>query len=138
MNETLTSPDTGSCIPCAGSAGGLRRNLMWMLGLTVAFEVLGCFLRFGAGIEATRDTSFLADLTFGLRIHHGYPGVPLIIMAFLSPIPGRWKCWLLRIGVALVASDLVHHFLVLWPMTGSPHWDWHYPTLAAPHFHGGH
>ena len=40
------------------------------------------------------------------------------------PLLGRW---VLVIGIALVASDLVHHFLVLWPIVCSPEFDLFYP-----------
>ena len=33
----------------------------------------------------------------------------------------------LLLGAALFLSDMVHHFLVLWPVTGSPQFDLVYP-----------
>jgi hypothetical protein len=36
--------------------------------------------------------------------------------------------WLWILAFSLIASDLIHHFLVLWPLTGSPHFDLTYPS----------
>lgn len=35
--------------------------------------------------------------------------------------------WMLAIGLGLFFSDLIHHFLVLWPVVGSPQFDVFYP-----------
>ncbi|MFH1468454.1 MAG: hypothetical protein ABIO70_28955 [Pseudomonadota bacterium] len=95
------------------------------LALAVAMEAVTCLFRFGLGLQATRDTGFLARLTFGLRIHHGYVGLLLILLAALRP--GLWRNLALIVGVGMLVSDLIHHFLVLWPITGSPQFDLTYP-----------
>lgn len=98
-----------------------RRTVLWIVGLTVVFETLTLALRFGAGLESTRDTAPLGRLTFGLRIHHSYIGALMMLAAHW--LRGPWKMWTLRIGAALLASDLIHHFAVLWPVVGSPQFD---------------
>lgn len=99
---------------------------LWILGLTLAFEGLTCWLRFGRGLTSRNDTRFMARLTGGIRIHHGYVG--LVMMAVVAAIPGVAGAeWAWRIGWALFLSDAVHHFLVLWPITGSPEFDLTYP-----------
>ncbi len=103
------------------------KDICWIAGLTVLFEGVTCLFRFGWGMESTRDTGVLRHLTFGLRIHHGYLGVLLAGAAFLFPREWRLRKWCLYVGMALVASDLAHHFLVLWPITGDPHFDLTYP-----------
>lgn len=92
------------------------------LGLTLGIEAVIVFFRFGLGLEAARDTAgTIGALTGGLRIHHGYIGILIVLAA-----AGVWRKrpqaapWLLAVGLALVCSDLIHHFLVLWPVTGSP------------------
>ena len=35
--------------------------------------------------------------------------------------------WMMTIGLAMIVSDLMHHFLVLWPITGDPKFDLVYP-----------
>lgn len=104
-----------------------RLDLWWALGLTALFEAVTCLFRFGLGMQSTRDTGTVGAWTFGLRIHHGYVGVVMVAVAFAFPAGGWLRAWLLRIGLALVLSDLAHHFLVLWPVTGSPHFDLTYP-----------
>ena len=99
--------------------------------LTVAIELVTCFLRFGFGLEAMRDTGALGAWTFGLRIHHGYLGAALVILGLLLA-RGFVLRWMLIIGGALVLSDLIHHFLVLWPIKGSPEFDVFYSSLTWP------
>ena len=96
--------------------------------LAAVFEAITCFSRFGLGYQSTRDTSWMQHLTFGYRIHHGYIGVVLLVIAsFFFPPRDARKNLLLIVGIALVVSDLCHHFLVLWPITGSPQFDIVYP-----------
>jgi hypothetical protein len=71
--------------------GALLYGLLW----GILFEALTLFSRFGLAFESQRDTAPLRHVTFGVRIHHGY------------------------IGIALLFSDLFHHFAVLWPVTGT-------------------
>ena len=106
--------------------------LPWAIGLTIAFEAVTILFRFGFKVQATRDTGkYVARWTRGLRIHHGYWGVPLLLLGIiglgLSVGPGLAAAWLTIIGLALIKSDLMHHFLVLWPITGSHDFDLVYP-----------
>jgi hypothetical protein len=107
--------------------GWSRRDLYWILALTVLIEAVTCLFRFGLGLESTRDTGTLGRWTFGLRIHHGYVGLLLAGLSLLLPRGTFLRTWGLRIGLALVASDLCHHFLILWPLTGNPSLDLVYP-----------
>ena len=106
--------------------------LPWAIGLTLVFELVTVVFRFGFKVQATRDTAkYVARWTRGLRIHHGYWGVPLLILglaAMALPLgPVQAAAWLMIVGLALIKSDLVHHFLVLWPITGSHEFDLVYP-----------
>ena len=120
---------------CAGLRRwlGLRTfwgTILWGLVLAVFFEVLTCVLRFGCQLQSTRDTRALGAWTFGLRIHHAYPGALLLLVTpFVRK--GAWRNLLLLVGIALVMSDLAHHFMVLWPLTGNPQFHLRYPDLAA-------
>jgi len=99
--------------------------------LALALEGVTVGARFGLGLESTRDTGFLARLTFGWRIHHGYIGLLLLAaVPFLGS--ARARGWAIVLGVGLLVSDLVHHFLVLWPITGSPQFDLRYPDPPGP------
>jgi hypothetical protein len=106
-------------------AGWSWRDACWALALTVLFEAVTCVFRFGLNMQSTRDTGALRHWTFGLRIHHGYVGVLLLGVALL--LRGEVRKWSIIVGAALIASDLAHHFLVLWPITGDPAFDLVYP-----------
>jgi hypothetical protein len=107
-----------------------RATILGGLVLAIILEFFTYLLRFGAGLEATRDTRGLAFLTFGWRIHHAYPGVLLFLLAPLVP-KGCWRTLLLLLGIGLVVSDLFHHFAVLWPLTGDPQFHLRYANLAT-------
>jgi hypothetical protein len=105
--------------------GQLSWYIVWSLILAVVFEGITCLFRFGLRLESTRDTKAIGHLTFGLRIHHGYIGlVALIVCLFIKE--SLTRDIVIVVANALVLSDLAHHFLVLWPITGSPHFDFFY------------
>ena len=93
----------------------------WIRVLTVIIETVTCFSRFVLKKESTRDTAFLARYTFGLRIHHGYTGVLLVILCncLSSTDVG---VWFLRIGWSCIFSDIIHH-CILRLVTGSFQFD---------------
>lgn len=95
--------------------------------VAVVFELVTLLFRFGIGLQSTRDTTYIGYLTWGIRIHHGYVGILILLIALCRPEPVEWRNLTVIIGGALVLSDLAHHFLVLWPLTGSPEFDWLYP-----------
>lgn len=106
-----------------------RETLWWCFWATLAIELVCVVLRFGFGKDSTSATaSTIGLLTFGIRIHHGYIGallVPISLAVYESrETVGRL---LFIAGIALFFSDLIHHLLVLWPITGSPDFDLVYP-----------
>ena len=110
------------------SSLSLKATALWCLALTVAIELFTCLLRFGFGLESQKHSTWLAPVTFGWRVHHGYYGA--VLLAAAAALRGRRSLSraLLIVGGALLLSDLVHHFLVLWPVTGSPEFYTRYPT----------
>ena len=113
-------------IHCGGLSWG--KVLGFALVLALAIELFTIWARFGLGLAATRDTGVIGHLTFGLRIHHGYVGFLLAMLAWLLPEGHsglRNLTWM--VAIALMASDLLHHVAVLWPITGSPEFDLVYP-----------
>ncbi len=106
------------------------RTLFQVLGWGVlsaqVVEILTCALRFGASLQSTRDTRVLIAFTFGYRVHHGYVGLLLLMLAPFARSRG-WRNLLLVAAVALLLSDLFHHFVVLWVITGAPQFDFRYP-----------
>lgn len=102
--------------------------LLFGLVLALAIEAFTVWTRFGLGLQSTRDTGVLASVTFGLRIHHGYLGVVLALVILCLPVTVGWRNAVLMVAVGLIVSDLAHHFLVLWPITGSPEFHLVYPS----------
>ncbi len=105
-----------------------KQIALWSALLTAVIELITVILRFGFQLQSTRDTASTVEvLTCGIRIHHGYVGVLVVIIALLCLRARPWLSrWMLVIGTALACSDLIHHFLVLWPITGSPEFDFVY------------
>ena len=102
-----------------------KQIAVWSFMLTAVIELVTVILRFGFKMESTRDTaSTIGIITHGIRIHHGYIGVIVLTIALLcfkaQPVLSRW---ILVAGTALICSDLIHHFLVLWSIVGSPEFD---------------
>lgn len=104
-----------------------RLDLIWGLAAGLLIEALTCALRFGLRVQSTRDTGFLGQFTFGYRVHHGYVGLIFVIAALGPSLSRRVRRWAFRAGLALLLSDLLHHFVVLWIATGSPQFDLRYP-----------
>jgi len=89
--------------------------------LALVFELVTVVLRFGCGLRAGAVTAPVGKLTGGLRIHHAYVGVlisALVVLAGKLLTDTAFVCGLAS-GLGLVASDLAHHFIVLWAVTGS-------------------
>ena len=101
--------------------------LIWIAILTVVFEAITAILRFGFGLQATQSTAFISHLTFGIRIHHGYIGVLLLLISLIPSIPIYVRNVLIILGGSLFLSDLIHHFIVLWLVTGDPQFHLTYP-----------
>jgi hypothetical protein len=115
LNKTLTH--------CATL--DLWKVLGYGLLLAVLFEAITLGFRIGLSLQSTRDTAALGAYTFGLRVHHGYVGLSLVPLGWCFPLGIRHALWM--VGIGLIFSDLAHHFLVLWPITGSPQFDIVYP-----------
>jgi hypothetical protein len=96
------------------------------LVLAIVFELFTIAGRYGFGLQTTRDTTVIAPFTFGLRVHHGYIGVFLLLLGWCFPRGLRHLLWIVAFG--LILSDLGHHFIVLWIIEGSPQFDLVYPT----------
>lgn len=89
--------------------------------LTFIIELITVFFRFGLELKAREATHAVSTLTFGLRIHHGYIG--LLVMAASALAGEKLKKYAFIAGAALFLSDLIHHFVVLKFITGSPEFD---------------
>ena len=102
-----------------------------LLGLLLALlvEALTSLFRFRLGLRTLKDTpQKLRDLTGGVRVHHGYLGVAGIVLApFVNTWTHRAATVIAVASIALFLSDLIHHFLVLWPITGHPRFHFIWP-----------
>ena len=105
--------------------------IIFTLMLTLAIELFTLILRFGLGLDATRDTaSTIGRITGGIRIHHGYVGLLLMgLGALLRQRKLTCARWLWVIGTALLLSDLIHHFALLWPLMNDPMFHLVYPDV---------
>jgi hypothetical protein len=86
--------------------------------LTVIFEVITLIGRFGFGVRANESPSIVQKLTIGYRVHHSYLGILLFPVGYFSQSVTDSSYLLMAMACALVLSDTIHHFLVLWPYTG--------------------
>ena len=107
---------------------GKKQLVIWSLIMTAAIEIFTVIMRFALDVQSTRDTaSNIGVLTCGIRIHHGCFGVIIVIIALLlSKRRLALSRWILVAGIALICSDLIHHFAVLWPIVGSHEFDFAY------------
>ena len=60
-----------------GGQPDAKRILAYSMLLAIVIEVVTTCFRFGMGLQATRDTAWLSQFTWGLRIHHGHIGLVL-------------------------------------------------------------
>ena len=108
------------------SAGGV---FLCTAAVTLAVELFTVLLRFGFHLEAQKHSSWLAPLTCGFRIHHGYYGLVMLVVGGFVWRRRALRNALIIIGAALFLADAIHHFLVLWPVTGSPEFYIRYGSL---------
>lgn len=103
----------------------------------LVFEWVTYYFRFILGMEGTKFTRVVGKFTGGLRIHHGYIGVLLVLTrnwfpTSTLPIVGDWQQLASMIGWGCILSDGIHHFYVLYPYTGSHDFDLVYPENSFP------
>lgn len=96
--------------------------------VTTAIELVTLFFRFVLGLESTKHTaSTIGKLTFGIRIHHGYIGLLLLIISFFIR-KSKFKVladshrYIRILGWSLFISDIIHHCILL-VVTGSSDFD---------------
>jgi hypothetical protein len=100
--------------------------------IALLLEGVTLLLRFGFGFQATRDTrDCLSGITLGVRIHHAYIGAVMTLLGyrFLRSRP-RLRDRVLAVGIALMVSDIIHHFVFLWLIVGDP--EFHLTYSAIP------
>jgi hypothetical protein len=94
----------------------------WAIGVTVLVEIVTATIRFGLGVGATEFSATSAPLL--LKIHHAFWGLFLLLVA---PLVWRWpraSGILLGVAFGLIASDMIHHLVVLPLTVGNCGWHW--------------
>lgn len=115
---------------------GTKAVLAIAVLFAVGFEVACLVARFIFKKKSTENTGAIGKCTCGLRIHHGYVGVALVLVRNLFPqsqiagVGASLAEIAAGIGWGCILSDGVHHFWVLWPLTGSHDFDLVYPKYA--------
>src|SRR5262245_40662926 len=62
-----------------------KQVLIWGLVAAFLMEALTLALRFIFLLESTRDTAMIGNMTLGLRVHHGYIGLFLMLLGWCFP-----------------------------------------------------
>ncbi len=100
------------------------------LAMALVMEALTLALRFGCGMKSCHHTSWIGRCTRGLRVHHGYPGLaaaPIGLGLGLGVGSTALGAAVAIIGIGLLVSDLLHHFVALRLLTGEHEFDLRYP-----------
>lgn len=107
--STTTSRLRTRCLLLSAAASG------------ILVEAVTLILRFGQGLSAVE---FNKSAPLLLQIHHMFWSVPLLLTAPLIWRRPRLSGIVLGIAVGFIASDLVHHFVVLPLTVGDTGWHW--------------
>lgn len=93
-------------------------NWTFIILLAISLELLTVFVRFKFKIK-TKDVLIKIMKHFDLKkivhFHHGFVGIIIFVIAYFYGL-FFWA----DIGFGILISDAIHHFLVLWPIMGSP------------------
>jgi hypothetical protein len=99
-----------------------RSFILAVVACVVVIEIVTCIGRFGFDISMKEKEGAITALIFGVRIHHGYVGAFCLLSAFVITrfkLKGDFNTNLLYIGGwALLISDIIHHFIVLYLIVG--------------------
>ena len=100
-----------------------RNHVFWgAVAVTVVAELItiGCRVLLGQSAAEFNQT----DPPLILQIHHMFWSVPLIGLGLLGLV-FKWKTeWIWALVIGLIASDLLHHFVVLPLWVGNTGWHW--------------
>lgn len=95
---------------------------IWAIGFTVVAEIITILCRLSAGYSAAEFNRTNPPLL--LQIHHMFWSVPFIGLGVLGEVR-EWKThWIWGLVFGLIASDLIHHFVVLPLWVGNTGWHW--------------
>ena len=84
------------------------------IAITSVIDLIALYIRFNYGIKSDFRVN-------GWRIHHGYVGLGLFATgALLFEEKKKLKSLLKVVGASLILSDLIYHYGIMLPITGSP------------------
>lgn len=69
----------------------------------------------------------IGKLTGGYRIHHGYPGIGMIMLIPLVPFQTVLSSLVIIVALMLFVSDLIHHAIILPIFAGGHEFEIKYP-----------
>jgi hypothetical protein len=92
------------------------------------FELATIILRFGFKMTSPTHTRPLSKVTKGYRIHHGYPGIPLLFAVPLLPADTIISSIVIISAIMLFFSDFIHHAIILPLFAGSHEFHLKYPA----------
>ncbi|HIJ04536.1 MAG: hypothetical protein QT08_C0008G0004 [archaeon GW2011_AR17] len=92
-------------------------NIPFIIWIACFIELITYILRFGFNVHSkTMQQKF----NFPMRVHHMYLGILLVIPGFFFPITlfpdfilNGVAITFLDIGLAIMLSDMIHHFSIL-------------------------
>lgn len=97
----------------------------------IVVEVATLVMRFGFAMKSPTVTHRAARFTRGWRVHHGFVGLAVLLLATALPLPPPWGNLAWISGIALFLSDAIHHFAVLHPVFGDSEFDLRYPEHGS-------
>lgn len=102
--------------------GRLRLTATWALASTLLCEAITIAARLATGTSAAEFCRGNPPLL--LQVHHMFWSLPLVAVVPLVWRHRRLSSGLLGVSFGLVASDVLHHFLVLPLTVGNTGWHW--------------
>jgi hypothetical protein len=105
------------------AAENSQRILLWglLIGIAVAEIVtIACRIFFDQSAAEFNAT----NPPWILKIHHMFWAVPFISIGLVGLALGKKMIWPWIITISLVASDHLHHFVVLPLWVGNTGWHW--------------
>lgn len=96
------------------------RMIDWSLVIisTIIIEIITLFGRF-VFKKSSKENYFKIlkklNARYFIHFHHGFFGVIILLVSYFYGF-----VFLFNLGIGFILSDLVHHFVILWSITGSP------------------
>ena len=100
-----------------------RTILIWTIALTLLFELITIIGR-AVGGQSMGEWHTQHNTPTILRIHHMFWGALVFVIAYALRNKHRLMIYVIAIGLALIFSDLIHHFVYSPLVYGNLSWHW--------------